>query len=289
MALKTPQEWQKFDRDGETKVRRKLEQGLYRPERAKQAQAWLASVARGTPGRETSEGKKQPKSSRAQRRRRRLSGLRAFLSYFHADRRLAGRIKGELQRFGIAVFLAHEDIDPSHEWQEEILRELDKCHLFLPLLTRRFHGSRWTDQETGLAIAKRKVIIPLSVGVNPYGFAGRFQAFVFRRGRLARSCLQLLHTIRANGKLRSRALNCLINAFRDSVDFNDSRDKSELLLESGPLSKAQANEVIRVSADNDQIYNCTPTVKNLKRFIRRNRKNISPLLLEKYEKKKFSG
>lgn len=287
MVLQTPQEWQKFEKDGEIAVRQKLEQGLYRPERANHARAWLASIAKGTSKRKKSGDKKQGVSRGAQRRRR-LPGLRAFLSYSHLDRHLAGRIREELQKFGIAVFLAHEDINPSHEWQEEILRDLDQCHIFLPLLTRRFHVSRWTDQETGLAIAKRKVIVPLRVDINPYGFAGRFQAFAFHRNRAPRSCGQLLQIIRANTRLRSRALNSLISAFGESVNFDESRDKSALLLESQAFSKAQINEIVRLSAKNDQIYNCTPTVKNLTRLIRKHRRNIDSRLLVEYEKKKLS-
>lgn len=287
MLLQTPQEWQKFEKDGEIAVRKNLDQGLYRPERANHARAWLASIAKGTSKRKKSGDKKQGVSRGAQRRRR-LPGLRAFLSYSHVDRHLAGRIREELQKFGIAVFLAHEDINPSHEWQEEILRELDQCHIFLPLLTRRFHVSRWTDQETGLAIAKRKVIVPLRVDVNPYGFAGRFQAFAFHRNRPPRSCGQLLQIVRANTRLRSRALNSLINALGESVNFDESRDKSALLLESQAFSKAQINEIVRLSAKNDQIYKCTPTVKNLTRLIRKHSKNIDSRLLAEYEKKKLS-
>ncbi|HLE82428.1 MAG TPA: hypothetical protein VJA25_14335, partial [Dehalococcoidia bacterium] len=89
-------------------VRKKLAQGLYRPERAQQAQAWIewqSSLARTSKG---SRVKRIPKS---------LPSLRVFLSYYHADRILAGRVRTELERFGIRVFVAHDDINPSQEWQ----------------------------------------------------------------------------------------------------------------------------------------------------------------------------
>ena len=216
-------------------------------------------------------------------RRRRLPRLRVFLSYHHGDRNLAGRIREELEKLGLAVFVAHDVIDPSHEWQEDILRELRKCPLFMPLLTNRFHRSNWTDQETGMAIAYGKVVVPLRVDRNPYGFAGRIQAFRFSRRLPKRSCLRLFRTIQTHRGLRARVLNSLIHAFGDSPSFDDARDKSNLLLECGPMTRAQVNEVVRVSARNSQIYNSWAASKNLTRFIRRNRKSVEPTLLKEYK------
>jgi hypothetical protein len=69
-------------------------------------------------------------------------------------------VKGFLSTFGMDVFLAHDDLQPSAEWQKEIVQALRKCDVFIPLLTRSFHSSLWTDQETGIAIARKKLILP---------------------------------------------------------------------------------------------------------------------------------
>lgn len=86
----------------------------------------------------------------------------AFLSYSHQDRQLAGLIKGTLNYYGFDTFLAHEDLQPSVEWQEIILINLKECLVFLPLLTDSFIKSDWTDQETGIAIALDKIIVPIN-------------------------------------------------------------------------------------------------------------------------------
>lgn len=205
-------------------------------------------------------------------RPRRLPTLRVFLSYHHADQKLAGKIRGELETLGVVAFLAHQDINASHEWEDEILRELHRCHAFLPVLTKRFRRSKWTDQETGLAIGHGKVVLPLRVDMNPYGFASRFQAFRFRLGKaLKKSCVALFKTLRADRRLRSRAINSLVYALGASTDFIDSRDKSALLLESSPLSKAQMNEALRVSDKNSQVYYSTPAVSNLGKLVRKHK------------------
>src|SRR5437773_3220417 len=99
-----------------------------------------------------------------------------FLSHSHHDKELAGTLKDELERFGCEVFVAHEDINPSQDWQEAILKSLRECDAFIPILTENFPGSDWTDQETGIAIALRKVIVPIKIRDDPYGFIGKIQA-----------------------------------------------------------------------------------------------------------------
>lgn len=74
-----------------------------------------------------------------------MSRLKAFLSYSTDDKQLAGRIKRELAFWGIDVFLAHEDLVPSSEWQDEIKRNVESCDVFIPLLTGSFKLSDWAD------------------------------------------------------------------------------------------------------------------------------------------------
>jgi len=99
-----------------------------------------------------------------------------FLSYSTRDKRLAGEIKRGLVDCDLDVFMAHEDLTPSALWVEEILRNINNCDAFVPILAEHFRGSMWTDQESGQALAKGKLIIPLMFSDSPHGFLGRFQA-----------------------------------------------------------------------------------------------------------------
>jgi hypothetical protein len=106
-----------------------------------------------------------------------LDTLRVFLSYSTDDRQIAGKIKEKLAYWGVDAFLAHEDLVPSSVWQDEILREVEACDVFVPILTGSFRLSDWTDQESGMAIIRKKAILPLKVTRNPHGFLGKHQAF----------------------------------------------------------------------------------------------------------------
>ena len=102
---------------------------------------------------------------------------RIFISHSHHDRETAGEIKKRLASYGASVFVAHDDIRPTQEWQDAIIENLKTCDAFLALLTDRFADSDWTDQETGIAVALDKVIIPIKIDLDPYGFIGKVSGF----------------------------------------------------------------------------------------------------------------
>jgi hypothetical protein len=72
--------------------------------------------------------------------------------------------------------VAHEDIHPTQEWQDEIENALSSMDAFVAVLTPDFHESFFTDQEVGFALARGVPMIALKLGRDPYGFIGKFQA-----------------------------------------------------------------------------------------------------------------
>jgi hypothetical protein len=84
-----------------------------------------------------------------------------FLSYHHDDRKIAAEVKTELQRAGFLSFLAHDDIEVSKVWREEILKHLDSCSALMAIVTEHFASSVWVNQEVGAVMAKGKPIVSL--------------------------------------------------------------------------------------------------------------------------------
>jgi hypothetical protein len=84
-----------------------------------------------------------------------------FLSYHHEDKKIAAEVKSELKRAGFEGFLAHDDIEVSKEWRDEILTHLDSCSALTAIVTEHFAGSVWVNQEVGVAMGKRKPIVSL--------------------------------------------------------------------------------------------------------------------------------
>jgi hypothetical protein len=103
-------------------------------------------------------------------------GYRLFLSHKAEVKKEAAELKECLESFGISAFVAHADIGPTKEWQNEIENALASMHAFVALLTKTFHHSEWTDQEVGYALARGVPLIAVKLGIDPYGFIGKVQA-----------------------------------------------------------------------------------------------------------------
>lgn len=106
----------------------------------------------------------------------RPTAMKAFISYAHQEREVAGRVADALDQIGIESFKAHEDLKVSDPWRDRIIEELDGCDLFVPLLSRAFRESNWASQEVGIAIAKGVLVFPLMLDETvPYGFLSQLQ------------------------------------------------------------------------------------------------------------------
>jgi len=110
--------------------------------------------------------------------------LRLFVSHISKDKDKALRLRDCLKPYGVAAFVAHEDIQPTVLWQSEIERALAHMHCFLSVHTVGFSASNWAQQEIGFAVARRVKVISLKMGETPTGFIGKEQALP-RRGRTA--------------------------------------------------------------------------------------------------------
>ena len=165
--------------------------------------------------------------------------LRVFLSYSSKNKILAGEIKQGLEHLDFEVFLAHEDIEPAIEWQEEIIRELKVCDIFLPIINKNFKESNWTDQESGYALALEKFIIPLNAGLVPYGFIGKYQAL--KTGtNVVDSCRKILARVRSHAPFKENFENRSIKKFVDVGSFNDANIQAEILGYIEPFTSARA-------------------------------------------------
>jgi TIR domain len=101
--------------------------------------------------------------------------FRLFLSHVSAHKVAVATLKRELRAYGVSGFVAHEDIEPTLEWQREIELALRSMDAMAALLTPDFHESNWTDQEVGVAFGRGIFVLPVRLPVNPYGFIAKTQ------------------------------------------------------------------------------------------------------------------
>ncbi len=211
--------------------------------------------------------------------------IRIFLSYSSKDANvLAGSIKTNLENFGLEVFVAHDDIEPSTEWQEEIIRNLNSCDIFMPILSTGYPHSEWTDQESGMALALHKCIVPLKIDIMPYGFVAIYQALKFDKNNIDESCNQILSAIINRKEFGEDVKNCLIKSFANSFGFVDANNKSRIIESLENLNANQINEIVRASLINSQIHDGWASAPMVRRFFKKNIAQIKPDLRKIFEK-----
>src|SRR5262249_221181 len=72
--------------------------------------------------------------------------FRLFISHTSVHKANVGFLATMLELQGVHGFVAHEDIEPSREWQESIEYALATCDALAAYLTTDFVSSKWCDQ-----------------------------------------------------------------------------------------------------------------------------------------------
>jgi len=204
--------------------------------------------------------------------------IQAFLSYSSADRKFCAGFKYALEVYGADVFLAHQDISPSVEWQNTILRHLRTCDVFIPILTARFAASAWTDQESGIAFAGRKCILPVALGQMPYGFLSRYQAIKGRRRAPHQIAFDLFKGLTRQKPLRNRLRETIIKALLDIQSYDDAGDVFSVLAMLSPFSARQLDLIYKAAISNRQIHQARSFVAPFGDIVGRNQSRMNPRL-----------
>lgn len=148
--------------------------------------------------------------------------FRLFLSHVAKHKIAVSKLKDELEWFGISAFVAHEAIKPSLEWQREIELALHSMQALVALVTPDFHASNWTDQEIGWAFGRGVLVVPVRLGVDPYGFAGKVQGITGDLGKPESLAKSVFETLLANPQTHSEIRRGFVRALCGSGSFNQS-------------------------------------------------------------------
>lgn len=207
---------------------------------------------------------------------------KVFISHSHQDREVAGEIKDKVEPFGVNVFVAHEDIKPTQDWQESILDNLKHCDAFVALLTNRFEESEWTDQETGFAVALSKIIIPIKIDLDPYGFIKKYQALKWDAEKPKLSSRKLIRLLVEKNVLST---DNIIEGFSNSYTFENAELNADLLNEVGTFSRRQINEIVGASIQNNQIWDSFGAKPILRKLFTKYSDRIDPDLMRQWKQR----
>lgn len=190
-----------------------------------------------------------------------------FLSHQAKFKVEVAAFKQELEYYGTKCFVAHEDIQPTQKWLKEIKRALKDCTALVALLTPDFRESVWTDHEIGVAIGLKKLVIPVRLGRDPYGFLASIQAL---KGELTDPRPLAEHIVRAmvqNESTSELMKNAILDSFFHSENFDTAIRTSKLLVEFDDLTEEQYDLIEHALEANDQIYRAVGVRKRMVAFL----------------------
>jgi TIR domain-containing protein len=179
--------------------------------------------------------------------------LRLFISHLAAHKVFAAELQEALLKYGISGFVAHNDIEPTSEWQAQIEVALTTCEALLALLHDKFHASNWTDQEIGFAMGRRVPAFAVRFGETPYGFIGRFQAFNGNGKTASALAREIFDSLRKNEQTQRRMSEVLVALFEQSGSFAQAKERIGFLEELEVWAPSFSARVRAAAAANGQI------------------------------------
>ena len=187
--------------------------------------------------------------------------FRLFLSHVSQHKVQVSNLKSELLDRGISAFVAHEDIEPSLEWQNEISLALRSMNALVALITPDFHASSWTDQEVGWALGRGVPVIPLRLGADPYGFVGKIQAM---RGSLddpASLAANITQTLLRGNQTRGHMRRAVVEAFEQSQSFVAAKTLKNIVVTIDDFTDEEKERLRNTCTSNIQVSGSSGVVE----------------------------
>ena len=181
----------------------------------------------------------------------------------------AGKLQQALLGYKITSFVAHTDIEPMREWENEIISALNISDGVVALLHKGFHESMWTDQEIGIGVGKGLLVIPVSFGESPYGFMGRFQALPGMGKSYDLLAVELHRILLTHRLTRRRMAEVLLDQFVDSANFDQAKRNMQALETVEFWEDGFSKEARKAVKENLQLANAWDIPELLEGHIRR--------------------
>lgn len=195
--------------------------------------------------------------------------FKLFLSHKAEYKRETAAFKDCMATYGVSCFVAHEDIEPTAEWQAEIERALLSMDALAALLTPNFSDSHWTDQEVGAAVGRRVQVISIRLGKDPYGFIGKYQGVPghgLKSTDLAKKVYELLWNL---PHLKAKLVESLVTRFKTAGSFEHANNLMEYVERLDTLSPHLIDQLDLAYQSNRQVRNAWKVEDRLPTVLRR--------------------
>jgi hypothetical protein len=195
--------------------------------------------------------------------------FRLFISHASEKQTSAHRLKDALANYQIAAFVAHDDIEPTKEWQAEIETALRTMDALAAIISPAFLSSRWCDQEVGIAVGRGKLVVPLRVGSDPHGFLGKYQGLQTKGSDASGIAKQVFEILLCHDLTSQRMLESLAERMSTSKNWASSKQTALLMKGAKTLTTAQAGRLLKSIDDNSEVGDAIGVPEQIRALITR--------------------
>ena len=179
--------------------------------------------------------------------------FKVFLSHSSKYKDRVFQLKQELNYYGLSCFVAHEDVEPTLEWEKEIKYALNSTNLLIVLLTPDFHDRLWTDQEVGIALGRNIPLIYVKLGRDPYGFMGKIQALKGDFEDIINLSINLVRVLLKKPECSELMHESLVVSLEKAYLYDIARKVIAMIVETTAFSKAQMQRIKASYLNNSQV------------------------------------
>ncbi len=179
--------------------------------------------------------------------------FRLFISHLSEDKNSAQNLKLCLRPYGIDCFVAHEDISPSKEWEIEIEKALFTMDALCAIVVPEFKNSKWCDQEVGIALGQKKVVIPINKGSVPHGFFGKYQALNSKNMKANDVAKNIWKILSTNDNTQRIYLGKFVSLILNATNENDALQYIEILMKCDQISRHYVENLYKNITSNDTL------------------------------------
>jgi len=210
---------------------------------------------------------------------------RMFISHLTVDKMSASNLKAALAIYGISCFVAHEDIEPTKEWANEIEKALLTMDCLCAVITPQFNNSKWCDQEVGFALGRRTLIIPIRKKHDPYGLMGKYQGIQSNGKTANQLAKEIFDILCKNPQSKKIYIRKLGNLFLNSKNTDEANKWIGILNEIKVIDRDIVEFINMHYLDNDNLKDSKVMEKANILFSKHSLRNISKnLFVEKNTK-----
>lgn len=180
--------------------------------------------------------------------------IRVFISHLAAKKGYASEVAAASEPLGVQGFVAHDSIEVSRQWQDEIETALRTAHVFLGLVHPGFSASPWTQQEVGWAWSREMPFFLVRLGEDPRGFPWKVQ-YPSMAGRSAADTAHIFHMwLSEQSGFGAMVIDRMVNDLRRATSFLAAKEAALRLEALGKLSPAVLDGIEHAYRTNNQLY-----------------------------------